>query len=75
MAEKVGFDRRGNTLYKRSPDGEEIVEEVEHRERVRVAGRSILRVLKRKEKTVDDDLPVIAEAYKAFLEQHRSEGA
>jgi hypothetical protein len=26
VAEKVGFDRRGNTLYKRSPDGEEILE-------------------------------------------------
>ena len=29
VAEKVGFDRRGNTLYKRSPDGEEILEDVE----------------------------------------------
>ena len=26
VAEKVGFDRRGNKLYKRRPDGEEIVE-------------------------------------------------
>ena len=26
VAEKVGFDRRGNTLYKRSPEGEEITE-------------------------------------------------
>ena len=42
VAEKVGFDRRGNTLYKRSPDGEEILEEVEHKERVRVGGRSIV---------------------------------
>ena len=24
VAEKVGFDRRGNTLYKRSPEGEEL---------------------------------------------------
>ncbi|MFE3001410.1 restriction endonuclease subunit M [Nocardia sp. NPDC059246] len=71
VAEKVGFDRRGNTLYKRSPDGEEIVEEVVHRERVRVADRSVLRVLKRKEKMVDDDLPVIARAYADFLAPHR----
>jgi hypothetical protein len=33
VAEKVGFDRRGNTLYKRSPDGEEILEDVEEVER------------------------------------------
>jgi type I restriction enzyme S subunit len=33
VAEKVGFDRRGNTLYKRGPDGEEIIEEREVIER------------------------------------------
>jgi type I restriction enzyme M protein len=35
VAEKVGVDRRGNTLYKRSPDGEIILEEQEERERIR----------------------------------------
>ena len=32
VAEKVGYDRRGNTLYKRSPDGEESLEDVERDE-------------------------------------------
>ena len=32
VAEKVGFDRRGNTLYQRSPEGRE------HERRVRRAG-------------------------------------
>jgi type I restriction enzyme M protein len=75
VAEKVGFDRRGNTLYKRSPDGEEIVEEVEYRERVRVAGQSVVRVLKRKEKTIDNDLPEIAKAYVTFRAEHAEPGA
>lgn len=66
VAEKVGFDRRGNTLYKRRADGEEIVEEVEHRERVRIGGQSVVRVLKRKEKVINNDLPEIATAYLAF---------
>ena len=66
VAENVGFDRRGNTLYKRSPDGEEIVQEVERRERVRVGGKSVVRILRRNEKIVDDDLPLIASAYRDF---------
>jgi type I restriction enzyme M protein len=74
IAEKVGFDRRGNTLYKRSPDGEDIVQEVEHRERIRVGGQSIVRVLRRKEKAVDDDLPRIAEEYQAFRGKNRMPG-
>jgi type I restriction enzyme M protein len=74
VAEKVGFDRRRNTLYKRSPDGEEILEEVEHKERVRVGGRSIVRTLKRKEKIVDNDLPEIAEAYAIFRREHPEPG-
>lgn len=75
VAEKVGFDRRGNTLYKRGPDGEELVEEVEHRERVRVGGHSVVRVLRRKEKSVDDDLPRIADAYREFRADSREPGA
>lgn len=75
VAEKVGFDRRGNTLYKRGPDGEELVEDVEHRERIRVNGHSVVRVLRRKEKTVDDDLPRIADAYCGFRAEHTEPGA
>jgi type I restriction enzyme M protein len=75
VAEKVGFDRRGNTLYKRGPDGEELVQDVEHRERIRLSGKSVVRVLRRKEKTVDDDLPRIAEAYRAFRASNPEPGA
>ena len=74
VAEKVGYDRRGNVLYKRSPDGEDILEEVEYKERVRVGERSVIRVLKRKEKTIDNDLPEIAEAYTAFRAEHPEPG-
>jgi type I restriction enzyme M protein len=75
VAEKVGFDRRGNTLYKRGPDGEELVVEKEYRERVKVAGESVVRVLRRKEKTLDDDLPRIAEAYQKFRETNPMPGS
>jgi type I restriction enzyme M protein len=74
VAEKVGYDRRGNTLYKRSPDGEEILEEQEEIERIRVNGSVVSRRLRRKQKIVDDDLPKIAEAYQAFVRQPRDSG-
>jgi type I restriction enzyme M protein len=70
VAEKVGFDRRGNKLYKRTPDGEEIIEEKEYTERIRIGGRMVERTLTRREKVEDNDLPVIAEKYREFLKEH-----
>lgn len=75
VAEKVGFDRRGNTLYKRSPDGEEILEDVKEVERIRVNGSFKERVLHRKKKVIDDDLPVIAEAFAEFRNKNKEPGA
>ena len=66
VAEKVGFDRRGNTLYKRQPDGEEILQDVTVEERVRIGGDLQVRLLQRRQRIVDDDLPEIAEAYAKF---------
>jgi type I restriction enzyme M protein len=72
VADKVGFDRRGNKLYKRTPDGEEIVEPKQHVERIRIGGRFVERTLTRSEKIEDNDLPVIAQKYREFLkEQNR----
>jgi len=70
VAEKVGFDRRGNKLYKRSPEGEELTKDVEEIETITVGGRKVARTLRRKTKIIDDDLPVIAERYRAFRREH-----
>lgn len=67
VADKVGYDRRGNKLYKRTPDGEDIVAPVEKIEKLRIGGKVIERVLTRNEKIEDNDLPVIAKEYKKFL--------
>ncbi|MFY1574772.1 methylation-associated defense system DNA methyltransferase MAD2 [Verrucosispora sp. WMMD703] len=66
IAEKVGFDRRGNSLYKKGPDGEEILMQVQHRERINTGGRSVVRVLNRKDKVPDNDLLEIGSAYQNF---------
>jgi type I restriction enzyme M protein len=74
VAEKVGFDRRGNTLYKRSPDGEELVETVIETETIRLSGEKVKRTLRRKQKIVDDDLPRIAKAYHEFRAKNPEPG-
>ncbi|MBU1195218.1 MAG: N-6 DNA methylase [Proteobacteria bacterium] len=69
VADKVGFDRRGNKLYKRTPDGEEIVMAKEHTEKLRIGGHIVERNLVRNEKIEDNDLPVIAEEYRKFCRE------
>jgi type I restriction enzyme M protein len=70
VADRVGLDRRGNKMYKRTPDGEEIVEPRRHVERIRIGGKSVERTLIRSEKIEDDDLPIIAARYLEFLQEH-----
>jgi type I restriction enzyme M protein len=74
VAEKVGFDRRGSTLYKRHPDGEEILVEKSFEEKVRIGGTMEVRTLHRKERILDDDLPEIAKAYAEFRAKHPEPG-
>jgi type I restriction enzyme M protein len=85
VADKVGFDRRGNTLYKRSPDGDEILEEVEEVERIRTNGYFVERRFRRKKRIIDSDLPFsregggfvegpIADAYKEFRKKSKEPG-
>ena len=74
VAEKVGFDRRGNTLYERSPDGEIILTEHEEVERKRIGGENVRRTLKRKVPKVANDLPKIAEAYREFRKKYPEPG-
>ena len=75
VAEKVGFDRCGNTLYNRSPEGEEITRDVEQVEIIAVGGRKMARTLRRKERIVDDDLPELAERHRTFRQEHPEPGA
>jgi type I restriction enzyme M protein len=74
VAEKVGFDRRGNKLYKRSPEGEELSKAVEEIESITVGGRKVIRTLRRKAKIIDDDLPVIADRYRGFRREYPEPG-
>ena len=68
IAEKVGHDRRGVSIYERDEDGAEIITE-KHTQYLfhdRKTGQKILKSRKEKTPTVDDDLPRIGQAYRAF---------
>ena len=70
VAEKVGYDRRGNTLYKRAPDGELLLEHVEKDETSRLSGDVQVGKLNQKRPILDDDMPEIAKAYREFRKKH-----
>jgi type I restriction enzyme M protein len=74
VAEKVGVDRRGNTVYKRRPDGEVILELQKETEQIRVRGVDLTNQVQRLVRVVDNDLPKIAKAYKAFREKYPEPG-
>jgi type I restriction enzyme M protein len=75
VAEKVGFDRRGNELYMRYPNGDVVMEATVERERIRINGKDEVRELKRSRPVVDNDLPVIAEKYREFRAKYPMPGA
>ncbi|MFE2595467.1 restriction endonuclease subunit M [Streptomyces sp. NPDC059396] len=75
VAEKVGFDRRGNDLYKREPDGKIVVETSVEQERLRIRGKEVVRPLHRSKPVIDNDLPVIAENYRKFRAKYPVPGA
>lgn len=67
MVEKVGHDRRGNTLFKRTPDGEEVVVEKE-KEIVGIVGKQKYKEKRQViEPIVDDDLPSLTLSFKKWL--------
>lgn len=67
MADTVGHDRRGRTVYKRSPDGAEVLER-RAKEAIRVVAGQIQRELVEVVEPVEDDeLEEVPEAYLAWL--------
>lgn len=66
VVDRAGVDPRGNLLYERTLDGEEIVFEEEVIERVREGGRVEARRVQRRERRIADELPIVAEQFRAF---------
>ncbi|MFT4929626.1 MAG: type I restriction enzyme M protein [Phenylobacterium sp.] len=74
VSEKIGKDRRGNVIYKRQADGEEIWVDKEEVEKIKVNGQFKTRRLIRKKRIVNNDLPKIVAAFKAFRQNNAEPG-
>jgi type I restriction enzyme M protein len=71
IAEKVGHDRRGNPLFKRTPEGEEIAVEKEE-EIVGLLGKEQYKEKRKVLKpVVDDDLPSVTSSFEKWLTDNR----
>ena len=68
----IGHDKRGNTLYMRNDDGEEILAEAEMEEtelyETTSSGQVTMRLLPR-QKQVDDDTPLVAEEFLTWKQE------
>ena len=69
VVENVGFDRRGNTAYKRHPDGEDIVVINEETKKMKIRGKIVERTIRRPKKILDDDLPEVAKTFREFVQR------
>ena len=74
VAERVGFDRRGAPLYKKGPDGEELLQEITEVEKIRLNGKTVKRTLTRKDKIIDNDFDDIGVAYRQFRKENKEPG-
>ena len=66
VVDRAGVDARGNLLFQRAPDGEELVFDEEVIERVREGGEVEIRRATRRNRRIHDELPLVAEKYKEF---------
>ena len=71
VVDRAGVDARGNLLFERAPDGEELIFDDEVIERVRIGGQVQPQTVRRRQRHVDDELPAVAQRYRAFVEGGR----
>ncbi|GAB7081906.1 methylation-associated defense system DNA methyltransferase MAD2 [Megalodesulfovibrio paquesii] len=66
VVDRAGVDARGNLLFQRAPDGEELLFEEAVVERVRIDGNVTIRRTTRRDRRIHDELPLVAEKYRQF---------
>ena len=72
VVDRAGVDARGNLLVQRFPDGEVRIFSDRVVERVRIAGNVRSQPVQRRQRHIDDELPVVAERYRAFVDGGRT---
>lgn len=68
VVDRAGVDARGNLLFQRAPDGEDLIFDEEIIERVREGGEVEIRRTTRRDRRIHDELPIVAEKFREFLQ-------
>ena len=71
VVDRAGVDARGKLLFERAPDGGELVFDDKVVERIRIGGQVRSQTVRRRQRHVDDELPVVAQHYRAFIANGR----
>ena len=66
VVDRARVDARGNLLFQRAPDGEELVFDEEVIERVREGGEVEIRRTTRRNRRIHDELPLVAVKFREF---------
>lgn len=71
VAEKIGHDKRGATIYKRDAEGNEILSDVNNQEEAidPVTGKTVVYSAGTKDRVVDDEMPDVVKAFKKWQEE------
>lgn len=70
ISNKIGHDRRGQIVYLRTPDGNEILQEVE-KDIIRIVeGKRVEERVILTEKIIDDDMPFIVSSFKKWWDEN-----
>ncbi len=72
VVNRAGVNARGKVLFQRAPDGEELIFDDHVVERIRVAGEVQSHTVSRRQRHVADELPVVADHYRAFVARGRT---
>ncbi|WP_431950908.1 N-6 DNA methylase [Actinacidiphila sp. bgisy167] len=73
VAEKIGHDKRGNVIWRRTADGSDaLVKRIETIAEIdQETGSEVLREVELTDRQVDDELPEVADAYRKWLGEQR----
>lgn len=68
VVDRAGVDARGNILFQRAPDGEEMIFDDEVIERIREGDKVDICRTTRRSRRIHDELPLVAEKYQEFCD-------
>jgi len=71
IVDRAGVDPRGNLLFQRKPDGDELIVTEEVIERVRSGDKIQVRRVQRQQRKLDDDTPAVAELFQTYVAEGR----